>query len=202
MNYSIESMQTGTQKGLANLNYRIDPSASRFTVQAFATGLLSSFGHNPLIGILDYDGEIQFVPDTYDKAFVRVAIRTTGTEVVDEISSSDRQKIVQEMNNKILEVARFPAASFESREIAVQRLDSDLLQAHVTGDLSFHGVTRPHAFDVRVASIGSTLRVSGEFSLSQSDYNIKPVSFAAGALRLKDEIKFRLELIARRQDAQ
>ena len=39
--------------------YLIDTSASRFTVQAFATGLLSSFGHNPTIAIRDYEGEIQ-----------------------------------------------------------------------------------------------------------------------------------------------
>jgi polyisoprenoid-binding protein YceI len=193
-------MQTGAQRGLEPVKYQIDPTASRFTVQAFATGLLSSFGHSPTIALLDYDGEIEFVPGTYDKAVVRVAVRTTATDVMDEISRSDRQNLLQEMNTKVLEVDRFPAASYESKEITVQHLDSDLLQAHVLGDLSFHGVTRTHAFDVRIASIGSTLRISGEFPLSQSDYDIKPVSFAAGALRLKDEVKFKLELIARLQE--
>jgi polyisoprenoid-binding protein YceI len=193
-------MQTGAQQGLKLVKYQIDGSASRFTVQAFATGLLSSFGHNPTIAIQDYDGEIQFVPDTYDKAFVRVTVRTTATDVLDEMKRSDRQKLLQEMNEKVLEVNRFPAATFESKQITVQHLDSDLLQVHVVGDISFHGVTRPHNFDVRVASIGSTLRISCEFQLRQSDYDIKPVSFAAGALRLKDEVKFKLELIARMQE--
>jgi hypothetical protein len=44
------------------------------------------------------------------------------------------------------------------------------------------------------------LRASGEFTLRQSDYGIKPVSFAAGALRLKDELKFQFELVARQQE--
>jgi hypothetical protein len=44
------------------------------------------------------------------------------------------------------------------------------------------------------------LRISGEFSLRQSDYGIKPVSFAGGALRLKDEVRFNFELVARRQE--
>jgi hypothetical protein len=44
------------------------------------------------------------------------------------------------------------------------------------------------------------MRVSGEFTLRQSDYGIKPVSFAGGALRLKDELKFSFELVARKQD--
>jgi polyisoprenoid-binding protein YceI len=193
-------MQTGAQRGLEPVKYQIDPTASRFTVQAFATGLLSSFGHSPTIAILDYDGEIQFVPETYDKAFVRVTVRTTAMDVLDEIKRSDLQQLLQEMNEKVLDVNRFPAATFESKQITVQHLDSDLLQAHVAGDLSFHGVTRSHDFDVRIASIGSTLRISGEFQLRQSDYDIKLVSFAAGGLRLKDEIKFKLELIARKQE--
>jgi hypothetical protein len=40
------------------------------------------------------------------------------------------------------------------------------------------------------------LRISGEFPLRQSDYGIKPVSFAGGALRLKDELKLSFELMA------
>jgi hypothetical protein len=46
------------KRGLAPVKFRVDPVASRFTVQAIATGLLSSFGHNPTIGIRDFDGEI------------------------------------------------------------------------------------------------------------------------------------------------
>jgi hypothetical protein len=44
------------------------------------------------------------------------------------------------------------------------------------------------------------MRISGEFSLRQSDCGIKPVSFAAGAMRLKDELKFNFELVARLQE--
>jgi polyisoprenoid-binding protein YceI len=186
--------QPGTER------FVIDASPSRFTVQAFATGLLSSFGHNPTLAIRDFEGEINCVPGTYENASVRVAVRTGAIEVLDEMKRSDQLKLVQEMNDKVLAVDRFPAASYESKAITVQHLDTDRFQAHVAGDLSFHGVTRFHAFDVRIASIGATLRVSGEFSLRQSDYDIKPVSFAAGALRLKDEVKFRLELIARKQE--
>jgi hypothetical protein len=43
------------------------------------------------------------------------------------------------------------------------------------------------------------LRISGGFPLRQSDYGIQPFSFVGGALRLKDEIKFSFELVARKQ---
>ena len=48
--------------------------------------------------------------------------------------------------------------------------------------------------------MGSMLRISGEFAMRQSDFGIKPVSFAGGALRLKDEVKFKFELVARRPE--
>jgi hypothetical protein len=51
-----------------------------------------------------------------------------------------------------------------------------------------------------VMTMGIMLRISGEFPLRQSDYGIKPVSFAAGTLRLKDEVKFKFELVARIQN--
>jgi len=193
-------MQTGTQMGLATVKYQINATASRFTVQAFATGILSALGHNPRIGMRDYDAEIQFLPETYEKATVRVTVRTSAMEVLDEMKKDDRIKLEQEMFEKVLDVNHFATAVYESKAITVHKLDFDLLQAQVTGELSFHGVTRTHVFDARIASMGTTLRVSGEFWLRQSDYGIKPISFAGGALRLKDEVKFNFELVARKQE--
>jgi polyisoprenoid-binding protein YceI len=182
------------------MKFLIDAAASRFTVQALATGLLSAFGHNPTIAIRDYGGEIQFACDTYQDAHVRVTVRTTGMEVLDEMKKDDRNKLEQEMNEKVLEVQRFPTAEFESKQIAVDKLSDSLLHARVTGELSFHGVTRTHSLEARVTNMGSLLRISGDFSLRQSDYGIKPTSFAAGALRLKDEVKFNFEMVARKQE--
>jgi polyisoprenoid-binding protein YceI len=193
-------MQTGTQKGLASVRYAIDASVSRFTVQAFATGLLSTFGHNPTVGISEWDGEIQFVPETYDKSFVRLTVRTGAMQVLDEIKDKDRKTLEQTMYGEVLEVDRYPEAVYESKQISVQKLGADRLLARVTGDLSFHGVTQTHSFDARVALLTGMMRISGEFSLRQSDYGIKPVSFAAGTLRLKDELKFHFELVARSQE--
>ena len=97
-------MQTGTQKGLAPVKYAMDTVASRFTVQAFATGMLSAFGHNPTIAIRDYDGEIQFAPDSVENASVRVTVRTSAMEVVDEMKNDDRKKLEQAMYEQVLEV--------------------------------------------------------------------------------------------------
>ena len=193
-------MQAGTLMALASVRYLIDTNASRFTVQAFATGILSGFGHNPKIGMREYEGEIQFAPETYDKAMVRMTVRTGAMEVLDEMKSDDRKKLEQAMYEEVLEVQRFPSASYETKQLTVQKLSDDLLFARLTGELSFHGVARSDSFDARVTRVGAMVRVSGEFSLRQSDYGIRPVSIAGGALRLKDEIRFNFELVARIQE--
>jgi polyisoprenoid-binding protein YceI len=191
-------MGTATQRGLALAKFAIDSDASRFTVQAFATGLLSSFGHNPRIGIRDFDGEIECDPDTYENARLRLSLRTRSMDILDEMKRDDREKLEQEMYVKVLEVDRFPTAAFESKEITVQKLGHDLPMAHVQGELQFHGATHGHGFDARVTRMGAMLRISGQFPLKQSDYGITPFSFAGGALRLKDELKFNFELVARK----
>jgi polyisoprenoid-binding protein YceI len=193
-------MPTGTQKGLAPVKFKIDATASRFSVQAFATGLLSAFGHNPTIAIRDYDGEIQFNPDTIDNASVRVTVRTSAMEVVDEMKNDDRKKLEQAMYDQVLEPNRFPTAVYESKQITVQKDSAEQWRVHVAGELSFHGATQSHSFDARVNHMGTTMRIVGEFPLRQSDYGIKPVSFAGGALKSKDELKFNFEMVARQQE--
>jgi polyisoprenoid-binding protein YceI len=193
-------MDLATKRGLEPVKYVIDPSASQFTVQALATGLLSAFGHNPTIGIRDYDGEIRFVPETYESAYVGVNVRTNAMEVMDELNGDDRKKLEQTMYDQVLEPDRYPTVTFESKQITVQNLGGDLARAHVVGELSFHGVTQNFSLDGRVTNGGTMMRVSGDFTLRQSDFGIKPVSFAGGALKLKDELKFHFELVARRQE--
>jgi polyisoprenoid-binding protein YceI len=193
-------MDAGAQPGLAPVNFEIDRAVSRFRVQAFATGLLSAFGHNPKIEIRDYDTEISGVPDTLDKASLRVTVHTLGMEVLDEMKASDRQKLEAEMHEKVLDTKHFPTARYESRNVSVHKLSDSNVQVQVDGELSFRGVTRALPLRANVTIVGTTLRISGDFSLLQSDYGIKPVSFAAGALRLEDKLKFTFDFVARKQD--
>jgi polyisoprenoid-binding protein YceI len=193
-------MQAGTQRGLEKVRYVFDAKSSKFTVQAFATGLLSGFGHNPLIAIRDFDGEVQFVPGSYEKIFVRMSVKTSTFEPLGDMKRDDRQKMESMMRDEVLQIEQFPTAFFESTEIKAREIGDGLLDARAAGDLTLHGVTRQHVFDVRVSNMGTMLRASGSFSLLQSDYAISKVSLAGGALRLKDELKLDFEVVARRAD--
>lgn len=52
----------------------------------------------------------------------------------------------------------------------------------------------------RVAITGDTMRAFGEFWLKQTDYKIKLVKVAGGAIKVKDDLKFSFDLVARKHD--
>jgi polyisoprenoid-binding protein YceI len=183
----------------ANL-YMIDGRASRFTVRAFATGLLSAMGHNPTIGIRDFSGEMRFNPQADEAGSFRLVIKTASLAVQDDISDKDQREIERLMHREVLETDRFPQIQYEAATIAVTKMSDMLYSASLNGQLNLHGVTRSQPISARVMLLGSMLRASGDFSLSQANYEIKPVSVAGGALKLKDELKFSFEIVARKQE--
>ena len=104
------------------------------------------------------------------------------------------------MNKEVLESAQFPEIRYESAPISVTRVSDMLYAASLDGQLTLRAVTRTQPIIARVTLLGSMLRASGEFALRQTDYGIKLISVAGGALKLKDELKFSFEIVARRHD--
>ena len=71
----------------------------------------------------------------------------------------------------------------------------------MTGDLTLHGVTRTLPVSARAVINGNTVRATGEFSVRQSDYEMRAVSAAAGAIRIKDDVKITFDIVARKEAA-
>jgi polyisoprenoid-binding protein YceI len=177
--------------------YLVAARDSRFTVQAFATGLLSAMGHNPTIGIRDFSGEVNFSPAALEGNGFHLRIQAASLTVEDDISDKDRREIERAMNQQVLEVSRFPEIVYDAPAVSVEKIGDSLYTARLDGSLSLHGVTQRLPITTRIAVFGTMLRASGNFTLKQSDYGIKPFSFARGALKLKDEVKFGFEIVAR-----
>jgi polyisoprenoid-binding protein YceI len=195
-----EDGSTGTpQVSTAGHLYTINAMVSRFTVQAFASGLLSSFGHNPKIEIRDLKGEIHFDPAQIEKSTMHLAIRSDSLTVADNISDKDRRDIENEMRANVLETAKYPEIVFDVSSLTVNKADNGQANVILNGHLSLHGVTRGQKVPATVAEIGDILRAFGEFTLRQSDYGIKPVSAVGGGLKVKDDVKFTFDIVARKQ---
>jgi polyisoprenoid-binding protein YceI len=195
----IETAATKASKKTSE-RFVIDCRSSRFTVRAFATGLLSAMGHSPTIGIRDFSGEVKFDPDQLKAEAFRITIKSSSLGVQDDVSDKDRREMERLMNQEVLETAKFPQILYEASGVPVTAMGGSLYSATLNGNLTLHGVTRSEPIAVRVASMSTMLRASGEFSLSQSNYAIKPVSVAGGALKLKDELKFQFDIVARKAD--
>jgi polyisoprenoid-binding protein YceI len=181
------------------VHFVVDARSSRFTVQAFATGLLSAMGHSPVIGIRTLSGEVDFDAAALQASGFRLSINANSLSVLDDVSDKDRREIERMMNEQVLEVAKFPEILYQAPSITITKQGEALYSAVLNGSLSLHGVTQNQQLTARVAVFGEMLRASGEFRLRQSDYAIKPISVAGGALKVKDELMFSFEIVARQQ---
>jgi polyisoprenoid-binding protein YceI len=127
-------------------------------------------------------------------------MQANSLSVLDDVSDKDRREMERMMNEEILEVAKYPEIVYEAAAVSVTRLESALYSATLSGNLSFHGVKLNQPVNARIAEFGEMLRASGEFTLRQSDYGVKPISVAGGALKVKDELKFSFEMVARKKE--
>jgi len=178
----------------------IDGRSSRLTVRAFATGMLAAMGHNPTIGVRDLKGEVTFNPEKAEASSFRLVVKTSSLSVEDDISDKDRREIERIMNQDVLQSAEFPEILYEAAGISISKMGDTLFSATLNGELTLHGIKRSEPIPARISLLGSMIRASGDFSLNQTDFNIKPVSVAGGAIKLKDEVKFTFEIVARRQE--
>lgn len=188
-----------TPQSAPAVQYAIDPRASQFTVQAFASGLISAVAHSPKIAIRGWSGNVSFVPDSLADARLKITIKASTLEVLDEMRDSERRELHRVMLDDVLETRRFPDVVFDSTRISSERLKESIFRANIEGKLTLHGVTNPHAFTSQVAFGVDSFRAHGEFTLLQTDYEMKIASIAGGTLKLQDELKFSFYMVGRKQ---
>ncbi len=182
------------------VHYRLVPEQSKFTVQAFAEGLFSAFGHDPILDIKDFTGEAQFVPGSFESTSVKITIQSYSIVLSNDVKEKDPLEIEQTMREQVLEIAKYPEIVFVSSNISVTLLAEGRYRARVIGDLTFHGATQKNLWITSEVSVsGESLRAKGEFSLKQTDFGIKPFSAAGGTIKLKNELKFSFDIAAQKE---
>ncbi len=189
--------ETETETEIGLVTYRLAPEQSRFTVQAFAEGLFSAFGHDPVIAIRDFSGEAKFVPGTLEGASLNLRVNADSLAVAGGVKETDRDEIERVMREEVLETAKYPEIVFASTNISASRLGEGRYRARIIGDVTLHGVTQKSVWisgEVTLSEEG--LRAKGDFSLKQKDFGIKLVSVAGGMIKLKNELKFSYDIVA------
>jgi polyisoprenoid-binding protein YceI len=182
------------------MRYAAIPAQSRFSVQAFATGMLSGLGHNPTFAIRGFTGELLFHPEAPDSTSIRITVKTDSLALIDSVSPKDRDEIERQMRRDALETVAYPEIVFQSAEAKTDKIAENWYRLQVAGEIQLHGVKRPHALDTQLRLFDDQARLSGRCTLSQSAHRIKPVVALGGLIRLKDELKFEFDIVFSQQE--
>jgi polyisoprenoid-binding protein YceI len=177
--------------------YTLQPEQSRFTVQAFASGLLSFMGHSPTFVVRDFAGQLHFPPQSPAEAILEIVVQADSLELMDAVSPQDREEIEARMRREVLETSPFPTIAFSGTARSAGKLAEDRYRALIEGQLALHSVIRTERIQGELALLADQMRLTGEFSLRMSDYQIRPVTAVGGAIKLKDALRLSFDLVGR-----
>jgi polyisoprenoid-binding protein YceI len=181
------------------MRYVLDSSRSRFTVQAFATGMLSGFAHSPTFAVREFTGELRFDADALADTSFQLTARADSLTLLDSVKPQDREEIESRMRQEVLETARYPEITFRSTSITADRITGGWYRLQIAGDLHLHGVKKAHRVDTQLRVTDDESRLSGQYKLSQSGHGIKLVSALGGMIRVKDELKIDFDFVGRKE---
>ena len=180
----------------ATLRYRLDPSQSAFMVRAFSGGLLWFKGHDHLIRVRDFTGEAALTPGAVSPASLQLTVRAASLEETRDVFTPQQKQIInKELNEIVLETAKYPEITFRSTEVTGGLTTTGHFDAKIGGDLTLHGVTRHIVIPATVTLEGNTLRAKGEFTINRSDYKVKATSALHGTIRVRGKLKFTFDIV-------
>ena len=185
--------------GCVMLRYRFDAEHSRFTVQAFVTGLLSFAGHSPTFAARSFNGHLQWQPDPSQGGELQLIVRADSLQLIDSVRPADREEIEVRMKREVLEAARYPEIRVESNEVMTKGLSDKKYRVQIVGELTLHGVTNREVIEADVRVFDDGIRLAGEFPLRMSHYRIAPVTVLGGTIRLKDQLRVAFDIAAMKE---
>jgi polyisoprenoid-binding protein YceI len=177
--------------------FSIRADESSFTVKVGRAGLLKLFGHDHVVEVRRFTGEVNWSPDAAETSSLRLEIEAASLTVVDEgIDEEERAAIQQVMETEVLEVDQYPEIRFELKGLRLKETDDGAYRATLGGDLTLHGVTHAIEIPLQLTVSDGRLRARGNVKLKGSRFGIEPVVVAGGTVKTKDELELIFDLVA------
>ncbi len=96
---------------------------------------------------------------------------------------------------EVLDVARHPTAEFKiDSAVRLATAKDEPARYELKGALSLHGTSRPLSVQVTAVEDGKRTKVSGRFTVLQSDFGIRPYRKGLGAVGVADRLTIHGEL--------
>lgn len=195
----VVSVTARDVKPVAEDLYRIDASKSTFMVRAFSGGLFWFKGHDHLIAIRDFAGEIRLTPDTISPASLQMTVKTDSlVETRDVFTEQQKQIINKELREIVLLPDKYPEITLRSTNVTGTLGPGGAFEAKIEGNLTMNGITRRIVIPAEVSLVGNDLRAKGEFTVDRSDFKVKATSAFHGTVRVRDKLKFTFDIVAHR----
>ena len=180
------------------MRYVIDASASKLTVRVYASGMLSSLGHNPVFAVRKFEGELELNEQPSGSAQAHAGL--------DLARASGRRQRTGSVGHHAHHAGRRPGGRCLPDDhvrgipgrTTVKPAGANQYESASTGELTLHGTTRTHPINARVLIHGDMLRASGEVPIQQPDYKLKPVKVPGSMMKVKDEVKLTFDIVARK----
>jgi polyisoprenoid-binding protein YceI len=188
----------GARMAGAQTTYRFDASKSSLEIRVSKAVLFSTFGHDHVVKASDFSGTVNMDAEHLANASVSMRVPVKSLTVVDPgVSASGRQQVQATMQgDAVLGAARYPEISFRSTQVEHAEPEGNGWRVTLTGVLQLHGTQKPISFPAVVHVARGELTAQGDASLLQSDYGIKPIKIAGGAVKVKDRVRIHFEIHA------
>jgi len=184
---------------LAVARYRLDASRSKFIVHANRTGLAWFKGHSHRIAVKDFEGEAELDLSVVNPASLQMTVRAASLEETDPVFTDDQKKIInKELNEIVLETAKYPEITFKSTDIKAT-VASGNFKVRIGGDLTLHGVTKHIEIPATVTISGDTMHAVGEFETDRKEFNVNATEAFHGFVKVKHHLKFEFDIVGTRE---
>ncbi|MDQ4090509.1 MAG: YceI family protein [Actinomycetota bacterium] len=149
----------------------------------------AKMAHDLILTATQWNGTMNVDADNPAASSAALTIDPRSIEIVEAVggmkslSDKDRRDIDKNINEKVLETAKFSELKFETTSVS-----GSAPNFTAAGNMTIKGTTRP----VNVALNVNGTQVTAKTSISQKDFGIKPFSAMMGAIKLRDDVDFEL----------
>jgi polyisoprenoid-binding protein YceI len=187
----------------ASVSYAIDKQNSLVRVYVYRAGLLTFLGHDHLVSTAAMDGGLLYTPPPSLDAIFKLTVPVAALVVDDpqqrklvggrfsgavpaEARSGTRRNM---LSDRVLAAEKYPEITINGHWIR-----GTASHGNVAATIGLHGVQREFIVPVDIQMQNSRLLAKGEFHLSQTEFDITPLSILGGVLKVADGVDVRFSL--------
>lgn len=152
-------------------------------------------GKSHRIAVRDFSGEASLSLDAVNPASLTMDIKSASLVETGAVFTDQQKGIInREVNELVLETAKYPDITFKSTEIT-GKLKNGAFDVRVKGDMTLHGVTRTVTIPATVTVDGDTFHATGSFKINRKNFNVNATEAFHGFVKVRHTIKFVFDIV-------